>query len=73
MYIFLFQIAKMFSLHNVTFDFTALEMKDSLQPSNCLCAPEELVQQTQKSAQLFNTGPSPDADFCFVCVSFVVT
>jgi beta-amylase len=44
------EIAKLCSAHNVTFDFTCLEMKDAEQSSSCKCGPYELVQQTKQSA-----------------------
>ncbi|KYQ89107.1 hypothetical protein DLAC_10339 [Tieghemostelium lacteum] len=46
-----YQIAQMFSWHNVSFDFTCLEMRDSEQPSNCECGPQQLVAQTLLSAE----------------------
>ncbi|GAM22352.1 hypothetical protein SAMD00019534_055270 [Acytostelium subglobosum LB1] len=44
-------ISNMFAKHGVSFDFTCLEMRDSEQPSDCLCRPEELVGQTKQQAQ----------------------
>lgn len=37
------QLTNMFATYGATIDFTCLEMRDSEQPSSCLCAPEELV------------------------------
>eukprot|EP00164_Ancoracysta_twista_P009651 GFYU01014361.1.p1 GENE.GFYU01014361.1~~GFYU01014361.1.p1 ORF type:complete len:471 (-),score=141.00 GFYU01014361.1:75-1487(-) len=43
-------IAKMFAKYGVAVDFTCLEMQDNEQPSECACAPAELVLQVKQSA-----------------------
>ncbi|EGG18434.1 hypothetical protein DFA_03928 [Cavenderia fasciculata] len=51
-------ISDMFKKHNVSFDFTCLEMTDDEQPSYCECRPQELVAQTKQSAQQAGIGYS---------------
>lgn len=43
-------LARMFSRHYATLDFTCLEMKDTEQPANAKSGPQELVQQVLSSA-----------------------
>lgn len=47
-------LTNMFARYGAAIDFTCLEMRDSEQPSSCLCAPEELVYQTLRAAQTSN-------------------
>ena len=57
------QIAKLFRKYNVSFDFTALEMRDDAQPSDCFCAPLELVGQTQTAAKTYGVRTSRFPNF----------
>jgi len=58
-------IAQMFQKHSVRFDFTALELLDSSQPSSCSCGPQELVTQTLQAAA--NTGITYSGENALTC------
>eukprot|EP01111_Echinosteliopsis_oligospora_P015173 TRINITY_DN5902_c0_g1_i1.p1 TRINITY_DN5902_c0_g1~~TRINITY_DN5902_c0_g1_i1.p1 ORF type:complete len:450 (-),score=99.33 TRINITY_DN5902_c0_g1_i1:87-1436(-) len=49
-------ITDMFAKYGAYIDFTCLEMKDSEQPTSCLCGPEELVGQTMNNAKSSGIG-----------------
>jgi len=47
-------VSQLFKKHDVTFDFTCFEMRDSEQPGNACSSPEGLVYQSLRAADSFN-------------------